>query len=141
LAEESTVNHHYPTAPAQPRGADGVYLISELSAEVGLEPKTIRFYEREGLVLPTRHGRFKFYSACDVNHLKVIKVLRSYGFPLEKIRALQQLEGTLFKFGQYNSAKSLELMKLQYERAANDLEIAKQRLSDFDHCIENLKAA
>lgn len=67
--------------------------IGELSRETGADPKTIRFYEREGLLSPPRHGRFRTYLTGDVKRLKDILVMRRMGIGIAQIRALLATEG------------------------------------------------
>jgi DNA-binding transcriptional MerR regulator len=72
-----------------------IMLISEVAAVVGLEPKTIRFYERAKLLSPRRHGRIRIYRRNDVDNLLGIKKLRQYGVAISKIRTILQDEGNL----------------------------------------------
>ena len=67
--------------------------IGELSRETGADPKTIRFYEREGLLSPPRHGRFRTYMSDDVKRLKDILVMRRMGIGIAQIRSLLASEG------------------------------------------------
>lgn len=67
--------------------------IGELSRETGADPKTIRFYEREGLIAPPRHGRFRTYLVGDVKRLKDILVMRRMGIGIAQIRTLLATEG------------------------------------------------
>ena len=62
------------------------YLIGELGAHVGLDPKTIRYYERVGLLSPVRHGKFRIYTTSDVARLQTIMKLRGFGFSISCIR-------------------------------------------------------
>jgi DNA-binding transcriptional MerR regulator len=53
-----------------------------------LEPKTVRFYERKGLIAPQRIGKMRLFTAHDVERLKSIKALRGLGMPITSIRTL-----------------------------------------------------
>ena len=83
-----------PLTEPSPR-VDDIMLISEVAAAVGLEPKTIRFYERAKLVTPRRHGRFRIFRSSDLARLQGIKKLRQYGLPLSTIRLILKTEGDL----------------------------------------------
>lgn len=74
---------------------DDFFLIGELEPLVGLEPKTIRFYERAGLANPKRHGRIRTYRMSDVQRLKAIKYLRQFGVSIAKIREILKVQGEL----------------------------------------------
>ena len=60
--------------------------IGELSRLVGMTPRAIRFYEREGLITPSRHGRFRVYRSSDQTRLQAISRLRLIGLPIATIR-------------------------------------------------------
>lgn len=64
------------------------HLIGELGVSLGLEPKTIRFYESVGLVSPSRLGRFRVYGNSDMATLSLVKFLRSHEFPIAMIRKI-----------------------------------------------------
>lgn len=71
-------------------------LIRDLEQKTGLDRATIRFYEKEGLISPARRENgYRTYSEADLDTLLKIKLLRQLGFPLEKIRQLQQGSGAL----------------------------------------------
>jgi DNA-binding transcriptional MerR regulator len=60
--------------------------IGELSRLVRMTPRAIRFYEREGLITPSRHGRFRVYRSSDQARLVAISRLRLIGLPIATIR-------------------------------------------------------
>ncbi len=65
--------------------------IRDLERKTGLERATIRFYEREGFLKPTRQENgYRDYSQEDCETLCKIKFLRQLGMPLEQVRSLQQ---------------------------------------------------
>jgi DNA-binding transcriptional MerR regulator len=63
-------------------------LIGELAQRTGSNPKTIRFYEREGLIVPARHGRFRIYSHRDEQTLNAILEMRRMGLHIAQIRTV-----------------------------------------------------
>jgi DNA-binding transcriptional MerR regulator len=119
--------------------SDGIFLISELAAAVGLEAKTIRYYESEGLLVPAKHGRFKFYQQKDVDHLLVIKKLRQYGFSIEKLRTILALEGPNLVLGQHKNPGTVDIIKDQFMITSGAVLAAEAMLLEFEHCIEVLK--
>lgn len=65
-------------------------LIRDLERKTGLDRATIRFYEKERLIAPTRQENgYRTYSEADQDTLMKIKLLRQLGFPLGIIRELQ----------------------------------------------------
>ena len=69
-----------PTKPpslnneANPRGTDGVYVISVAARLLEMHPQTLRKYERLGLVQPARTiGMLRLYSEEDLYQLRLIR--------------------------------------------------------------------
>lgn len=64
------------------------WTISELSREFDITPRTIRFYEDQGIVSPARDGRNRVYAARDRTRLKLALRGKRLGLQLSEIRAL-----------------------------------------------------
>lgn len=67
------------------------YSISELAREFGITPRTIRFYEDQGLISPARNGQHRIYSSGDRVRLKLIIRGKRLGFSLAESRELIDL--------------------------------------------------
>lgn len=65
--------------------------INELSTEFSVTPRSIRFYEGEGLLFPKREGQRRIYSKQDRVRLRLILRGKRLGFSLGEIRELFQL--------------------------------------------------
>ena len=74
-----------------PRDSQRIYSIAELSREFAITPRTIRFYEDEGLIKPRRQGLTRLYSAGDRTRLSWILRGKRLGFSLSEIRQLLDL--------------------------------------------------
>jgi MerR family copper efflux transcriptional regulator len=74
-----------------PRG--DLMQIGQVAEQTGLSLRTIRFYEENGLVLPTARseGGFRLYSEADVARLLVVKRMKPLGFTLEQMQELLTL--------------------------------------------------
>jgi len=64
------------------------WTISELAQEFGITPRTIRFYEDQGIVSPMRCGRRRVYAARDRTRLKLALRGKRLGLQLSEIRSL-----------------------------------------------------
>ena len=65
-------------------------LIQELEQKTGLDRPTIRYYEKEGLICPTRaENGYRQYADSDVENLLRIKLMRQLGISIGKIKDLQ----------------------------------------------------
>ncbi|WP_422000085.1 MerR family transcriptional regulator [Reyranella sp.] len=73
------------------RDSQRIYSIAELSREFAITPRTIRFYEDEGLIKPRRQGLTRLYSAGDRTRLMWILRGKRLGFALAEIRELLDL--------------------------------------------------
>jgi len=71
-----------------------VYLISVVAKRMNIHPQTLRQYEREGLLKPSRtEGRMRLYSQRDMDKLKIILTLaREMGVNLAGIDIILQLK-------------------------------------------------
>jgi DNA-binding transcriptional MerR regulator len=67
--------------------------IGELAGELGLNPRTIRFYESIGVLPePARTGSgYRDYGEPDIERLRFIKLTRSLGLSLDDIREILAL--------------------------------------------------
>ena len=64
------------------------WTISELAREFEITPRTIRFYEDQGIVSPARDGRNRVYDARDRTRLKLALRGKRLGLQLAEIRTL-----------------------------------------------------
>lgn len=63
------------------------YLIQELADETGISPRTIRYYQQEGLLPePVNRGKFAYYYNDHLERLKLIQELKKNYLPLREIR-------------------------------------------------------
>src|SRR5690554_8102312 len=67
------------------------YSISELASEFDVTTRSIRFYEDQGLLHPTRRGQTRIYSSKDRVRLKLILRGKRLGFSLAETRELFDL--------------------------------------------------
>ncbi len=68
-----------------------VFTISAAAEMLAVTPRTLRMYERDGLLSPVRHGKWRYYS---LDNLKWVSCLRSmiheHGISLAAIHKLLQ---------------------------------------------------
>jgi MerR family transcriptional regulator/heat shock protein HspR len=72
---------------------EAVYVISVAARLVEMHPNTLRKYDREGLVRPSRsEGRQRLYSETDVQRLRIVRTLAErYGINLNGVRLVLDL--------------------------------------------------
>lgn len=71
-----------------------VYLISVVAKVLTIHPQTLRQYEREGLVRPSRtDGKMRLYSQRDIDKIKMIlRLTRDLGVNLAGVDVIMQLK-------------------------------------------------
>jgi len=124
--------------PNQPR----MFLIGNLVDSTGMEPKTIRFYERAGLIKPRRVGTYRVYSNKDVELLKVIKFFRALDMSIKLIRELLEKHGRLRMDslpGEAKTAIGMQLKKRQEEFAKLE-KLCRPILDQSSTSVEDLHA-
>ncbi len=82
--------HHYD---------ESVYLISIVSKMLDIHPQTLRQYERENLITPSRsNGRIRLYSQRDIDRIKLIlRLTRELGVNLAGVDIILRLKENVDK--------------------------------------------
>ena len=120
-------------------GKEITYSISELAHEFDITPRTIRYYEDEGLITPTREGQTRIYSHKDRIRLKLTLRGKRLGFSLAEIRELFDMYDTdrssktqLHSMIQLINAKrqSLHQQLEDIQMVMAELEAAEQRCAN-----------
>ncbi len=71
-----------------------VYLISVVATILDIHPQTLRQYEKEGLIKPSRtQGRMRLYSQRDIDKIKfVLQLTRKMGINLAGVDVILKLK-------------------------------------------------
>lgn len=72
-------------------GAELLFTVTRLADELGVTPRTIRFYEDKGLITPRRAGVTRVYTHRDRARMKLIMRGKRLGFSLRDIREFLDL--------------------------------------------------
>ena len=107
-----------------PRDAQRIYSIAELAREYAVTPRTIRFYEDEGLLMPRRQGLQRLYSAGDRARLGWILRGKRLGFTLAEIKELLDLY--------HVDRTGLQQMRELLRRSRLHIEDLERRRRDLD---------
>lgn len=67
------------------------YRISELAADLAVTTRTIRFYEEQGLISPSRRGHERIYTLQERHLLRIALTGKQLGLPLAECRELLEL--------------------------------------------------
>ncbi len=116
------------------------FSIGDLSREFGVTTRTIRFYEDQGLLSPTRNGQNRIYQARDRVRLKLILRGKRLGFSLKEIKKLIELydapegqAGQLRSFIEKIRARRTELLSQKDDivHVLDELDTLEQRCTDL----------
>lgn len=96
--------------------------IGEVAERSGLSVHSLRFYEREGLLLSTRisrdSGGRRRYSEMDVEWLYICTRLRASGMPIAEIRHFAEL----VRSGPGNEHERLDILKEHQQRVVDQMD-------------------
>lgn len=93
-----------------------VYLISAVAEILNIHPQTLRQYEREGLIKPSRtNGKIRLYSQKDIDHIKyVLTLTRDLGVNLAGVDVILQLNQKIEEL-----EKDIHIYKMQTKSTSN----------------------
>nr|WP_228384585.1 MerR family DNA-binding transcriptional regulator [Rhodocyclus gracilis] len=74
--------------PDSPVSRQATFSISEIAREFNITPRTIRFYEDQGLIAPRRDGRTRVFARRDRTRLKLALRGKRLGLSLAEIKEL-----------------------------------------------------
>lgn len=107
------------------------WTISELAREFSITPRTLRFYEDQGIVSPVRDGNKRVYAPRDRTRLKLALRGKRLGLQLTEILSLIDMyDGpgdTLAQLQQYKSV--LEQHRRVLEQQRHDIDDTLQEIS------------
>lgn len=120
--------------------AEPTYTISELAREFDVTPRTIRYYEDQGLLSPTRSGQARIYGKRDRTRLKLTLRGKRLGLSLAEIKEMIDLYDTapdesaqLYKF-----LVALAKRKTQLEQQREDIEALLSEVCAFERQCREL---
>ncbi|MBV0934380.1 MerR family transcriptional regulator [Marinobacterium weihaiense] len=119
------------------------FSISELAAEFDITTRSIRFYEDQGLLHPSRRGQTRIYSSKDRVRLKLILRGKRLGFSLAETRELFDLWDETLS----GSEKQLQLLlktingkRAELEQQLKDIAMVQLELDSAEaRCLEALQ--
>lgn len=119
------------------------FSISELAKEFDVTTRSIRFYEHEGLLHPSRLGQTRSFSSKDRARLKLILRGKRMGFSLAETRELFDLWDETLTGSEKQLLKTLEVVKQRREQLAQqkkDIAMMERELDDHEtRCSEALE--
>jgi DNA-binding transcriptional MerR regulator len=113
--------------------------IADAAALSGLTTHTLRYYERDGLMLDavgrTASGHRR-YTDGDLNWIRLLTRLRATGMPIREIRSY----AALVRAGEGNEAERLALLRGHRERVLAQLAEVRENLDAIEYKVELYQA-
>lgn len=123
--------------------SEATFTITELSREFDVTPRTIRYYEDQGLLFPQRSGLQRVYAKRDRTRLKLALRGKRLGLSLAEIKGMidmydtaQDEEGQLVKF-----LAALAQRRAALEQQREDIEALLAEINGFELQCRELLAA
>ena len=101
-----------------------VFLISVVAKILSIHPQTLRQYEKEGLIEPSRtDGKMRLYSQNDIDKIKVIlRLTRDLGVNLAGVDIILRLKDKLDEL-------DITIENLQQQRSENSSNVSVKKNS------------
>ncbi|BCD60329.1 MULTISPECIES: heat shock protein transcriptional repressor HspR [unclassified Nitratiruptor] len=101
-----------------------VYLISVVAKVLNIHPQTLRQYEREGLISPSRtQGKTRLYSQKDIDRIKtILRLTRDLGVNLAGVDIILRLKEQMAEM-----EKEIEYLRSELEKYENQMCVPKSR--------------
>ena len=118
------------------------YTISELAKEFDITPRTIRFYEDQGLLAPARDGQHRIYSPGDRVRLKLIIRGKRLGFSLAESKdVISMYDPSGSNKRQLNVMLTIiDESRQRLQQQMKDIRAMKKELDDAEQrCLEAMK--
>ncbi|MCE8001795.1 MerR family transcriptional regulator [Billgrantia ethanolica] len=111
------------------------YSIGELARMFEVTPRTIRFYEQEGLLAPERRGQTRIYHEKDRVRLKLTLRGKRLGFSLAEIREVIEMYDAMPDGNARQLKRLLEILadkRSNMERQLEDIRLMQRELDDVE---------
>lgn len=119
------------------------YTIGELAKLFEVTPRTIRFYEQEGLLEPERRGQTRIYHDKDRVRLKLTLRGKRLGFSLAEIREVIELYDRAPDGDERQLRRMLDILadkRAAMQQQLEDIRILQRELEDVEaRCRESLQ--
>lgn len=108
------------------------YGISEVAEQFDLQPHTLRFYEREGIITPERaENGIRQYTEENVAQMKMVLCLKDTGMSIKDIRRYFQLVAE----GDDTLTERLEILVQQKEQVLREIDELKEHLEMIERKV------
>lgn len=109
------------------------YSISQVAKRFGVEPYTLRFYEKEGIIKPERRpSGVRVYTEENVSRLEIAMCLKGTGMPLKDIKRYFDLVDQ----GDDTLDQRLQIFTDHRQHVLEEIEVLKRYLCKIEKKIK-----
>lgn len=106
------------------------YTISEVAKMMGVNPSTLRYYDKEELLPDVKRvNGIRIFEDKDFGWLRVLNCLKNTGMPIRKIKRYVELA----KYGDETLEERYELIKEQRQSVLQQIEQLQYYLQELDY--------
>jgi DNA-binding transcriptional MerR regulator len=108
--------------------------ISDLAEKLGITTRTIRLYEKMGLVEPPKRteGKVRYYEKADIKRFKFVLKLKALGLSLEEMKELAELFNREQKIPEKIMPRLLELLDTHLKSIRQKVATLKSLETEID---------
>ena len=101
-----------------------VYLISVVAKVLNIHPQTLRQYEREGLITPSRtEGKTRLYSQKDIDRIKtILRLTRDLGVNLAGVDIILRLKEQMDEM-----EREIEMLRKELQKYEDNITVPRSR--------------
>jgi len=109
------------------------YMISQVAEKFNLEPHTIRYYEKAGILSPQKTEKgIRFFTSSDVDQLEMVCCLKSTGMSIKDIKKYFDLSS----LGDETLAQRMEIFTAHREHILEEIEGLHNHLTKIEGKIK-----
>jgi MerR family Zn(II)-responsive transcriptional regulator of zntA len=119
-------------------GKQELFKIGDTTRILGVTPRTLRFYEEEGLVEPVRTPKgTRLYAKEDIERLQVVQLMTAVGIPLQEIKVLSRIRSNS-KTGDQASQNILSTLEEMREMVVEKIRLHQRLLKELDESAKKV---
>ncbi|MGX7244232.1 MerR family transcriptional regulator [Enterococcus quebecensis] len=120
-----------------------MYTISEFAEKIGISEHTLRYYEKQGLIEPSRdEHNYRVYGEEDSDWATFVIKLKNTGISLKEIKKYTELrkvgDATISERKQLLLNHRIKIM-LEYEKVRNHLELLDDKIALYEQLEKEYK--
>jgi MerR family transcriptional regulator, heat shock protein HspR len=120
------------------RKSKGAYMISAVAEMYGIHPQTLRLYEREGLLKPSRtEGNTRLYTDEDLQRLEfILSLARDLGVNIAGIAIILQMRERMEAMQKEMHEFFTYMQKEMLARSHSDVDAAREAIIPIRRTVE-----